>query len=1305
MYWLHRIVGMVLCIQLTLSSISPSTAAEKRLAVIFANNAYPGELALQATHTDGANIRRALQKVGFDVRLVLDANKATMLDELRAFVQLLQAANAAKAPGDKVLAFFYFAGHGAQDTLYPGNYVWPTDAKATNSEQLSQSAIKLNDIIDWIAAGEPTSSFLVMDACRNYPFDAASKGVKKGFLAEERDVPATLIGYAAAPGATIVDSNDYSEALAAAIEMPAIDASRAFQEVQIRVSQKTQRQQHPSYYNRLLEIVHLRDGAATSYPIAGGPTAGRPGQTTMVTPRPVPPSEPQPDSQVQRQAPTEPLAPSTGPVATAQPPVSAIERGPRIALPPLKPGDAVITGFSGNTSGPDGKPTLDVDGRVLQVTDLTNSQAGTGSSGEPSRGAGPTARDIGQVYASAIDPDVVAPDIYLAATSIYGLYATRDGVPVQRGEPKAQWADGLFGTRNGGSPGTIWKISGSTRELTRFADITHAGNSNPGPGLGQLAFDRRTRQLFVSDLSTGLIHRIALSGRQLDSFDHGQLGRAAEKLSVAPASLPPRDVLSSSQFNSRDPATWGFVEPLRRIWGLAFNGNRLYYAVSEGPQIWSIAINPDGAFSTDVRLEADLADTAAARQELPRIEFDAAGNLYIGLLDGMTLLDTASPDRRPRRSTVVRLRPAPGSSQPRSQRWSPPEVVASPSANLQVGPGLALSYRVASDGRADLKACDGSLWLAGWRLQQAALWPQLLRADISSGGLTAAEPAPLGNRSAASSDRPVGNIIVLSQCLQAAALTTSQLPSSTQPAGVPLASAQGAATAIIERTQPGPAQGADGRPNDGRPATSPGQGTGVDAGRPGQGGGGPVATPRLAIDKQCASCALGGTCECRITLRNIGLVPINMPVGFRDPLPLGTDPVPRHMTATGFRTDGNDWRCSGVPGTLACTLPGASLPPLSTRTVTVAYAPDPPRAATGPSSSTCAVLQADEPISRAARQREACVKLDTDVVVTVTGERRCRFATRCSFEATINNLSRGAFLGSLSYIGELSIGGGSISRADIVAIEPTLPCGDKPGAIPFACSGRTELAGRETRKMKLTFRVPNAPANSGDARGRVCFIVAEGTAASRATSRTTLVELARTSAPANRSEGSGRSGIACIEFDALARCPGQLKFRGDQCACPDDQERHSGDQCQLIRTSTPPAPMPVEPPVVRPVPVPVLPPIIRPAPPAERVPDRVACERPRVLINGRCEYPMVDCYGKKLPSNQPCVAPRPPPKPQPQPQPKPKPPPPKPPPNPPAPKPCPMEKVCVQYGKAAKGALFGPCVRYEMRRQCPVNVR
>ena len=41
----------------------------------------------------------------------------------------------------------------------------------------------------------------------------------------------------------------------------------------------------------------------------------------------------------------------------------------------------------------------------------------------------------------------------------------------------------------------------------------------------------------------------------------------------------------------------------------------------------------------------------------------------------------------------------------------------------------------------------------------------------------------------------------------------------------------------------------------------------------------------------------------------------------------------------------------------------------------------------------------------------------------------------------------------------------------------------------------------------------------------------------------------------------------------------------------------------------------------------------------------------------------------------------------------------------PTPPPCPLVRTCVEWGKGSPGSLFGPCIRYENRPQCPSQVK
>ena len=221
-----------------------------------------------------------------------------------------------------------------------------------------------------------------------------------------------------------------------------------------------------------------------------------------------------------------------------------------------------------------------------------------------------TAGQIGQVFALALD-DASPPNIYAAATSAYGLPIVvpdtdGDGRPdrSRRGATNAAFMPGLFGpvTANGG-PGSIWKINGVTGAVTLFANVTLAGVPNSGPALGGLAFDRGSRQLFVADRDTGMIHRFTLDGVDRGHFDHGT--QALTSAGLPAIAFDPRKRLNieSPAFDSGNPATWAYAPAARRVFGLAVTRGRLYYAVAAGLRIWSVSLLADGSFGADARFE------------------------------------------------------------------------------------------------------------------------------------------------------------------------------------------------------------------------------------------------------------------------------------------------------------------------------------------------------------------------------------------------------------------------------------------------------------------------------------------------------------------------------------------------------------------------------------------------------------------------------------------------------------------------------------------------------------------------------
>ena len=330
--------------------------------------------------------------------------------------------------------------------------------------------------------------------------------------------------------------------------------------------------------------------------------------------------------------------------------------------PIFQKGDGVITGFSGlavpDTAFPPGinpldKILIDPEGASAQILRLAPQAPLQGQVLTPSVFK-IKAREVGQVFGAALD-DAPVRNIYLGATSAFGLQIVTpdtdgDGKPERSrlGSPNAIWMPGQFG--NGGGPGSIYKVDGRTGAVSLFATIAN----NSGPGIGQIAFDGTSRQFFVSDLDTGLIHRIDISGKLHDSFDHGVAGRAAAQLQPVPDDGIAANIRSTS-FNSEDPATWGYTPEARRVWGLAVNGRRLYYAVAEGPQVWSVAINPDGSFGSDPRIEID-ASTLSSPNAIASISFDDNGLIYLAQRGGQRGSYDYSSFAEPNNAVVARYR-------------------------------------------------------------------------------------------------------------------------------------------------------------------------------------------------------------------------------------------------------------------------------------------------------------------------------------------------------------------------------------------------------------------------------------------------------------------------------------------------------------------------------------------------------------------------------------------------------------------------------------------------------------------------
>jgi hypothetical protein len=397
----------------------------------------------------------------------------------------------------------------------------------------------------------------------------------------------------------------------------------------------------------------------------------------------------------------------------------------------LSDGNAIVTGFSGLQLPPLIQPgtdpavqaTIDLDGPALRVIDLqapgSAPQAQLLTTTKP---FAVTAGQTGQTFAVALD-NASPPNIYVAATSVYGLPIV--GVNGQRlmlGAPGAQFMPGLFGPAPSG-PGSIWRIDGQSGDVRLFANVAFEGAANGGPALGGLAFDAASRTLFVADRETGMVHAFDSNGSERGRYDHGFTGREAGGLPQVQFDPSLRLNIASPQFQPLSVSTWGYAPLSRRVFGLAVREGRLYYAVAEGLQVWSVSITPEGAFGTDARIEVAVAP-GQGPNEISKIAFDDQGR--------MLLAERAAPSPA---ANFVALTAAGGRVLRYTRTptgWTADEFAVGFSGAMQNGNGgVAVGYGYAN-GQIDRNACGGFIWATGEQLRRTS--DAALANQLTSGG-------------------------------------------------------------------------------------------------------------------------------------------------------------------------------------------------------------------------------------------------------------------------------------------------------------------------------------------------------------------------------------------------------------------------------------------------------------------------------------------------------------------------------------------------------------------------------------------
>jgi uncharacterized caspase-like protein len=269
--------ALALSLAAALLTLAAPARAEKRVALVIGNNDYKHVPKLQKAVNDARTMGDTLKQLGFSVMVAENQTR-------QAFSETLLAFDAAVGPGDT--AFFFYAGHGFE--IAGQNFLLPTDVPAASEgqEELVRDASVLADrIIERLQNKNVRTTILVLDACRNNPFERSGTRALAGGggLAPMTQLPEGVFSvFSAGPRQTALDrlsNNDnnpnsvFTRTFAKELLRPGENLVQVAQHTRRLVSEMAETVNHkqvPVYFDQMVDDVFL-NGVAKAEPAPAKP--------------------------------------------------------------------------------------------------------------------------------------------------------------------------------------------------------------------------------------------------------------------------------------------------------------------------------------------------------------------------------------------------------------------------------------------------------------------------------------------------------------------------------------------------------------------------------------------------------------------------------------------------------------------------------------------------------------------------------------------------------------------------------------------------------------------------------------------------------------------------------------------------------------------------------------------------------------------------------------------------------------------------------------------------------------------------
>lgn len=258
---------------LALICLAQVAHASNRLALVIGNNDYDHVPVLAKAVADAEAIGETLAEQGFETVAALNAGRREINRAISEFTSRLE-------PGDTALVFF--AGHGVE--IAGENYLLPTDIEAPDTaaqDFIKSESIALSDLLDRVRATGARTSIVIVDACRDNPFEQVagrSIGRTRG-LGRIAAPEGTFVIFSAGAGQVALDrlsdadterNSVFTRALLPRLKTPGLELRSLVAELRRDVRATARQVQHdqiPAYYDELLGEFYFQINVTIERPV------------------------------------------------------------------------------------------------------------------------------------------------------------------------------------------------------------------------------------------------------------------------------------------------------------------------------------------------------------------------------------------------------------------------------------------------------------------------------------------------------------------------------------------------------------------------------------------------------------------------------------------------------------------------------------------------------------------------------------------------------------------------------------------------------------------------------------------------------------------------------------------------------------------------------------------------------------------------------------------------------------------------------------------------------------------------------